>query len=252
MRPVKSISVAGAALLPCAALLISAPLLFAQGVPIRIRRPPGPPSQSQPAAAAPAAANSAATTPAAAANPGAQPGGSAASPQPASLLQEPAKPAAIRFGAGSLAIDADNSSLSAILREISKESGMTIDGLNGDERVFGSFGPGKPFDVLSDLLNGTQYNVMMVGSLTNGAPRRLSLLPLHGDATAAASAPAAGDSQSGDADAVDTGLQAVRTPQQMFEQLQAMRQQQLQRQQPQPQQPQPPPQQQAWQHPAGN
>ena len=244
--------VAAAALLPLAILLASAPLLSAQGVPIRIRRPPGPPTQSQPAAA-PSAAATAAPAPAA------QPNGSPAPTPLPSLLQEPAKPAAIRMGGGSLAIDADNSSLSEILREISRESGMKIDGLNGDERVFGSFGPGKPFAVLSDLLNGTQYNVMMVGSLNNGAPRRLSLLPLHGDAASPPPAATAdtpgGGGQNGDADAVDTGLQAVRTPQQMFEQLQAMRQQQLQRQQqqqpPQPTTTQPTPPQ-AWQHPPGN
>ena len=52
---------------------------------------------------------------------------------------------------------------------------MRLDGLGGDERVFGSFGPGAPREVLTALLNGTSYNVMMVGDLPNGAPRELLL-----------------------------------------------------------------------------
>lgn len=52
---------------------------------------------------------------------------------------------------------------------------MQLDGLGGDERVFGKFGPGVPREVLTALLNGTSYNVVMVGDLPNGAPRELLL-----------------------------------------------------------------------------
>jgi hypothetical protein len=74
-----------------------------------------------------------------------------------------------------LTVKADNSSLTQILHQVSSATGMRLDGLGGDERVFGSFGPGAPRDVLTTLLNGTSYNVVMVGDLPNGAPRELVL-----------------------------------------------------------------------------
>ena len=61
-----------------------------------------------------------------------------------SLLQHPAKPAEVTVVPGSLTIKADNSSLSQILQEISKSTGMKVDGLGQDERIFGSYGPGDP------------------------------------------------------------------------------------------------------------
>jgi hypothetical protein len=74
-----------------------------------------------------------------------------------------------------LTVKADNSSLTQILHQVSSATGMRLDGLGGDERVFGSFGPGAPREVLTSLLNGTSYNVVMVGDLPNGAPRELFL-----------------------------------------------------------------------------
>jgi hypothetical protein len=99
-------------------------------------------------------------------------------PQPTvapSLLQEPAAPATVTAGNNELTVKAHNSSLSQILHQVSSATGMKLDGLGGDERVFGSFGPGAPREVLTALLNGTSYNVMMVGDLPNGAPRQLLL-----------------------------------------------------------------------------
>ena len=99
------------------------------------------------------------------------------------MLQQPADEAQIVFSGDSLSIRADNSSLSAILHQVASKSGMQIEGLSGDERVFGTFGPGAPRDVLADLLNGTAYNVVLLGDLSNGAPRELILTPAtHGGA----------------------------------------------------------------------
>lgn len=91
-----------------------------------------------------------------------------------SLLQHPAKPADVTVKPGSLTIKADNSSLSQILQQISKSTGMKVDGLGQDERIFGSYGPGDPREVLLSLLEGSGYNVLMVGD-DKGAPRELSL-----------------------------------------------------------------------------
>jgi hypothetical protein len=99
-------------------------------------------------------------------------------PQPTvapSLFEQPPAPATVTAHTNELTVKADNSSLSQILHQVSSATGMRLDGLGGDERVFGSFGPGVPREVLTTLLNGTSYNVVMVGDLPNGAPRELLL-----------------------------------------------------------------------------
>ena len=109
----------------------------------------------------------------------------AARPSPAvpalapSLLSAPPAPAKVNLASGKLTIAASNSSLSQILQQIARAGGMKIDGLqttgSADPRVFGSYGPGAPRDVLSDLLNGAGYNVVMLGSTPAGTPREMAL-----------------------------------------------------------------------------
>ena len=140
---------------------------FAQGAPARLRGAPAQQPAPPPFVTVPQMA--------------------AAAPPALSLLQQPAKEARIVFTDNSLAIHADNASLAAILHQFSTTSGMRINGLGNDERVFGNFGPGAPRDVLADLLNGTAYNLVLLGDLSNGAPRELILTP----ATHAGEAPAA-------------------------------------------------------------
>jgi hypothetical protein len=209
-----------------------------------------------PPVAAPAPPTAAAPAPAVPAAPAAQP---AAAPQPAppqsteiapSLLQQPARDAQIVFADGNLSIHADNSSLAAILRQVASNSGMKIEGLGGDERVFGNFGPGAPRDVLADLLVGTAYNQVLLGDLSNGAPRELILSPAtRGGASAASPAPQANanaDDGNNEPEAAEAPPPptpeapagsaqpppGVRTPQQLFEQLQQMRAAQQRGQQP--------------------
>jgi hypothetical protein len=91
------------------------------------------------------------------------------------MFEQPASPATVTAGNNELTVKADNSSLAQILHQVSSKLGMQLDGLGGDERVFGSFGPAAPREVLTALLDGTSYNVMMVGDLPNGAPRELLL-----------------------------------------------------------------------------
>lgn len=108
-------------------------------------------------------------------------------PQPTvapSLFEQPPAPATVTAAKNQLTVKAENSSLTQILHQVSSATGMRLDGLSGDERVFGSFGPGAPRDVLTTLLNGTSYNIVMVGDLPNGAPRELVLSSrAAGDAT---------------------------------------------------------------------
>ena len=96
---------------------------------------------------------------------------------PPSLLDKPAEPPRIDLAPGRLTIHADNSSLADILHRLTSDSGMTVDGLGGDQRIFGSYGPGDPQEVLSTLLDGSGYNVVMVGRTETGTPRQISLTP---------------------------------------------------------------------------
>jgi len=84
--------------------------------------------------------------------------------------------ATIVWDSQGLRVDAANSSLSQILREISTDTGAKLEGPTpGDVRVFGTYGPGPANDVISQLLNGTGFNVLMVGDQGSGAPRQIVL-----------------------------------------------------------------------------
>jgi hypothetical protein len=93
--------------------------------------------------------------------------------QTVSIIQSPAL--VVLFESGSVSIQAKGASLFQILHDVSASSGMKVEGLNEDEQVFGSFGPGEPQEVLLALLNGTRYNAVMIGRLSDGAPRALLL-----------------------------------------------------------------------------
>jgi hypothetical protein len=211
-------------------LLLAATQLCAQAVPPRLRGGEGQQAPPTPPVASPQPAQPAA--------PQQAQGASGVAP---SLLQQPAKEAQIVFAGDTLSIHADNSSLASILRGFAARSGMQVEGLSSDERVFGSFGPGTPRDVLADLLNGTAYNLVLLGDLSNGAPRELILTPatrVGGAATATAAAEInPDDAVSSDQETADAPPDVppptppgaapgngVRTPQQLFEQLQRMRQ----------------------------
>jgi hypothetical protein len=219
----------------CMLLLLSA--LHAQSIPPRLHgKSPDPVTtpQAQPAAAQlppPSAPEPAGVAP--------------------SLLQQPAQEAKITFDQNRLSIHADNSSLAGILHQFASTSGMKLEGLSGDERVFGTFGPGAPRDVIAELLDGTAYNVALIGDLDNGAPRELLLTPTTHGAAAPAPAPQANSDDANEQEPQDVppppadvpqqppatqtpGTPGVRTPQQLFEQLQRMRQGQGGAQQPAP------------------
>lgn len=173
---------------------------------------------------------------------------------PPSLLDKPAGRARVTLNDGSLSVDANNSSLSEILKNIEGSTGMTVDGFDKDSRVFGIYGPGLPRDVLSALLDGAGYNFLMVGTTSAGTPRAV-VLTTRNNAPIAAAAPG-GNAQPDEDDepnypppVMDQPPMPVpapqgnpptdqrpRTPQEMLQELQRLRQQQ---QQPQPGQPNP-------------
>ena len=182
-----------------------------------------------------------------------------AGPQRDSLLQQSAKQAQVTIASHNLEIKADNSALSQILHDISGTTGMKVDGLSKDERIFGTYGPGDAREVLLALLEGSGYNVVMVGDLESGTPRELNLTQRGASATANAGSPgrrSTEDEADEDQDAQqppiqpepvqpvqnnppgqDPGQQQPRTPQEILQELQRLRQQQNQNQ-PLPQAPQ--------------
>lgn len=218
-----------------------------------------------------------AQTPAAAYRPaGQKPPAAISQPMPApevpqravSLLDEPAKPAQITINDGKLTVNAENSSLSEILHDLSTKTGTQVEGSPRDQRIFGNYGPASPREVLASLLDGLGYNIMLVGSLANGAPRQIVMTLRVGGIMAASNNPApqmrqntSNDDDDDNSNVPDPqenapprpeppaappettptpGQQSpqqpqVKTPQQLLQELQNMRQQQQQQQQNAPQ-----------------
>ena len=101
-----------------------------------------------------------------------------------------ATPSTVTLKNEALTIEANNSDLNRILKKVAELSGMTINGSISSTPVFGIYGPGNPREVLTDLLTGSGYNFIMVGSTHQGAPRELLLTLQNGGSTpASASTP---------------------------------------------------------------
>jgi|SRR6185312_3434722 len=85
----------------------------------------------------------------------------------------------VRYDSGLISINASNSSLNQILREISRQTGMKISGGVRDERVFGHYGPAPVGDILATLIGGTGTNMVLRQNAAN-APEELILTPRGG------------------------------------------------------------------------
>jgi hypothetical protein len=210
---------------------------------------PGPP-QAKPSASTPASSTLPAT-PATTPEP---------PPVPLTPSQRPPKRAQVTYADGTLSVAADNASLNQILRQIASDTGMKITGGVTEERVFGQYGPDSPTQVLAALLEGTGSNMILVHH-DGAAPSELILTPRQGGPTppnpnAAAfndrsepedtpaqavqpppNAPLQGNPiippanagpSNGASPAQPDNPNGVKTPQQIYEQLQRMRQQQQQ------------------------
>jgi hypothetical protein len=123
----------------------------------------------------------------AAAAPGSHPAGiqPAKQPAPAATPAQPKPPdwpandqpseATVVWDSQGLRIVASNSSLAQILKDVSTKTGATLEGMGQDQRIFGAYGPGPARDVLCQLLDGSGYNIVMVGDQGQGTPRRIVL-----------------------------------------------------------------------------
>lgn len=113
--------------------------------------------------------------------------------------EKPAQ-AAITWDSQGLRIDAQNSSLQQILDDVSTVTGAKVEGFGTDERIFGAFGPGQARNVLSELLQGTGYNVLMIGDQGQGTPRQIVLSSRNGAATPSSASPAPTSDEDADPD----------------------------------------------------
>ncbi len=88
--------------------------------------------------------------------------------------------ASVTWDSHGLLINAANSSLMQILNDVSVATGAKVEGLGADQRIYGAYGPGKARDVLSQLLDGCGYNVLMIGDQGEGTPRQIVLTSRNG------------------------------------------------------------------------
>jgi hypothetical protein len=86
-----------------------------------------------------------------------------APPAPNWPANQPPNQAKVSWDSRGLEIEASNSSLDQILHQVAADTGAKLEGLTQDQRIFGTYGPGPARDVLSKLLDGSGYNVLMIG-----------------------------------------------------------------------------------------
>ena len=101
---------------------------------------------------------------------------------PVAVISHEPKHADVSYAQGMLSISANDSSLNQILRQISHETGIKITGGVTDERVFGRYGPSTPSQILSALLDGTGSNMLLVHR-DGSTPAELVLTPRMGGPT---------------------------------------------------------------------
>jgi hypothetical protein len=146
-------------------------------------------------------------------------------PPPVPPEQQPPNPPKIDYKQGMLRIDADNSSLVQILAEVSHETGMAVQGLNRDERVYGQYGPGSVSSTLTKLLDGAGYNYIIVGGGGDASPTKLMLTAGSSRSTvvpATPATPAASTGATAPPPVNPSPTTQAKTPQQIFDELRKM------------------------------
>ena len=99
-------------------------------------------------------------------------------PPPLTPEQGPSYPPEVSFQAGQLTIVARNSTMVDVLTAVKQRTGAAVDmPAASSERVVGRFGPGTPRDVMAQLLNGSHYDYVLLGSPADpGALRKVVLM----------------------------------------------------------------------------
>lgn len=195
-----------------------------------------------------------------------QPPGFIGPPAPLPPTPEQMAPTAprITYQNGLLSVESMNARLIDILNGIRSKAGIQFEGLQqSPDRVAGKFGPAPPGEVLTNLLQGSRYDYVIIGTPENPAlVQRVILTPTAGAAAAAGNSPAGveaaqqangdeDDSSDDDSSAADetaqpqqqqplpgqpVGENGAKTPEQLLEELKRMQQQSLQQNQQNPNQ----------------
>lgn len=124
-------------------------------------------------------------------------------PKPDWPVNDKPLPPSIVWNASGLRIEASNSSLQQILKEVSTLTGSAIEGFGADERVYGTYGPGPVREVLPKLLYGSAYNLLLIGDMGQGTPRQILLSPRGGGGKSLAAVPHPAASDDDDVDDVE-------------------------------------------------
>jgi hypothetical protein len=92
--------------------------------------------------------------------------------------QGPSYPPDVSFQGGELTIVARNSTMGDVLTAVKQRTGAAVDmPAVSSERVVGRFGPGAPRDVMAQLLNGSHYDYVLLGSPADpGALKKVVLI----------------------------------------------------------------------------
>jgi hypothetical protein len=92
--------------------------------------------------------------------------------------QGPSSPPEVSFQNGQLTITARNSTMSDVLNAVKQKTGAAVEmPMVSSERVVGRFGPGAPRDVMAQLLNGSHYDFVLLGSPADpGALQKVVLM----------------------------------------------------------------------------
>jgi hypothetical protein len=102
-----------------------------------------------------------------------------AQPEPPQTPEHgPSSPPEVTFKGGQLTITAPNSTLGDVLNAVKQKTGAAVEmPAASSERVVGQFGPGAPRDVMAQLLNGSHYDYVLLGSPSDpGALNKVVLM----------------------------------------------------------------------------
>ena len=89
--------------------------------------------------------------------------------QPIPLDSMAPVPPQVSYQNEQLTIVAPNSTLGDILRAVRKQTGAEIEVPSAPERVVTHLGPGPARDIMAELLNGSRFNYVLLGSPSNDA-----------------------------------------------------------------------------------
>jgi hypothetical protein len=125
-------------------------------------------------------------------------------PPPVTPEHGPSSPPEVNFQDGKLTIVARNSTMGDVLTAVKQKTGAAVDmPAVSSERVVGQFGPGAPRDVLAQLLNGSHYDYVLLGSPADPGALNKIVLMARANGPEAAPKPHAQQPQ------MNQGLQAV-------------------------------------------